>query len=134
MKHGSPGRRAIGILVAGIFLFLYAPIVAVVLLSFGDSVSVISPADLLTTELASNAVDHSITPFEVTVVIGDEVRVEVVDGSVTVPVRSAATPDAERGRGLLVVDALASEWAVEPSAGGKTVWFTVPARPRSQVG
>ena len=89
-----------------------------------------SPADLLTSELASNAVDHCITPFEVTVLIGDEVRVEVVDGSVTVPVRSAAALDAERGRGLLVVDALASAWSVEPSARGKTVWFTVPARQR----
>jgi hypothetical protein len=92
-----------------------------------------SPADLLTSELASNAVDHSITPFEVTVLIGDEVRVEIVDGNATMPVRSAAAPDAERGRGLLVVDALASAWSVEPSARGKTVWFTVPARQRSQL-
>src|SRR5207249_1181134 len=49
-----------------------------------------SPAELLTSELASNAVDHSITPFEVTVLIGDEVRVEVVDGSPTVAVRGDA--------------------------------------------
>ncbi len=89
-----------------------------------------SPADLLTSELASNAVDHSITPFEVSVLIGDEVRVEVVDGSAAVPVRVTAAPDAERGRGLWVVDALASAWSVEPSARGKTVWFTVPAVPR----
>ena len=90
-----------------------------------------SPAELLTSELASNAVDHSITPFEVTVLIGDEVRVEVVDGSPTVPVRVAAAHDAERGRGLWVLDALASAWSVEPSAHGKTVWFTVPAVPRT---
>ena len=89
-----------------------------------------SPADLLTSELASNAVDHSITPFEVTVAIGDEVRVEVLDANVTVPVRVDAAPDAERGRGLWVVDALASAWSVEPSPHGKTVWFTVPAVPR----
>jgi hypothetical protein len=32
-------------------------------------------------------------------------------------------PAATSGRGLSLVDALASEWGVHPSPPGKTVWF-----------
>ncbi|WP_149549833.1 ATP-binding protein [Streptomyces marokkonensis] len=53
------------------------------------------------------------------------VRVEVADGSEEppcVPVGSA--PDAESGRGLVLVDAVSEKWGVDPRpCGGKSVWF-----------
>lgn len=53
------------------------------------------------------------------------VRVEVTDGSRNLPaVPPSLSPDAESGRGLLLLDAVADKWGADPLAGGgKTVWF-----------
>jgi anti-sigma regulatory factor (Ser/Thr protein kinase) len=55
------------------------------------------------------------------------VRVEVTDGSPELPaVPAELWPDAENGRGLLLLDAVVDKWGVEPGSGGeggKTVWF-----------
>ncbi|WP_442802706.1 ATP-binding protein [Streptomyces sp. CB01373] len=53
------------------------------------------------------------------------VRVEVTDGSPQLPaVPLDLSPEAEGGRGLLLVDAVTDKWGVEPRGGaGKTVWF-----------
>jgi anti-sigma regulatory factor (Ser/Thr protein kinase) len=84
---------------------------------------------LLVSELASNAVRHAKSPFTVSVSCdGTIVRVEVTDDSPEVPVRRAPTVDAVTGRGLLIVEALASSWGVEPSDSGKTVWFEIDCR------
>jgi hypothetical protein len=54
------------------------------------------------------------------------VRVEVGDVSPVVPIRLSIDPDALSGRGIAIVDSLASQWGVEDlSAEGKTVWFEV---------
>jgi hypothetical protein len=45
---------------------------------------------------------------------------------VPVPSGEAATDDDESGRGLAIVDALASRWGVDRFEGGKSVWFEVP--------
>ena len=34
-------------------------------------------------------------------------------------------PTRERGRGLAIVEALATQWGVEPRHDGKTVWFAL---------
>ncbi|MFI6853224.1 ATP-binding protein [Streptomyces sp. NPDC050416] len=53
------------------------------------------------------------------------VRVEVTDGSDQLPLSpSHLDPEAEGGRGLLLLDAMADKWGVSPwRGGGKTVWF-----------
>ena len=84
--------------------------------------------ELLATEVATNAMVH--TDSMVTVIVrylGPVVRVEVGDGSREVP--APTTPDAEapHGRGLVLVEALASDWGVAPTRTGKRVWFEVPA-------
>ncbi|MFH9062950.1 ATP-binding protein [Streptomyces coeruleorubidus] len=62
------------------------------------------------------------------------VRVEVTDGSDRLPVSPARPePDAEGGRGLLLLDAMADKWGVSLwRGGGKTVWFEC-ASPTAQV-
>ncbi|MCO4695969.1 ATP-binding protein [Streptomyces sp. RO-S4] len=53
------------------------------------------------------------------------VRVEVADGSDQVPCSPAnLAPDAEHGRGLVLLAAVSDAWGVVPGErGGKTVWF-----------
>jgi anti-sigma regulatory factor (Ser/Thr protein kinase) len=58
------------------------------------------------------------------------VRVEVTDGGDELPRTPAALDaEAENGRGLLLLDAMADKWGVSLwSGGGKTVWFECGAR------
>jgi anti-sigma regulatory factor (Ser/Thr protein kinase) len=80
-------------------------------------------AELLTSELAANAVRHGQTPFTVVVSASPVVRVEVHDGNAIVPTVQAARGDDEAGRGLLLIEALADSWGVDECGGGKVVWF-----------
>jgi hypothetical protein len=41
------------------------------------------------------------------------------------PVPAGAATDAQSGRGLQIVDALAVRWGVRPEREGKTVWFEI---------
>ena len=50
------------------------------------------------------------------------VHVEVTDWSVLQP-RPGATPGANGGYGLHLVDALSHKWGTRQFDGGKTVWF-----------
>ncbi|MES4905530.1 MULTISPECIES: ATP-binding protein [unclassified Streptomyces] len=92
-------------------------------------------AVLATNELFANAVEHgSSGPGDtVTVTVGvepagDELRIEVADGSPIRPVFRTAAETEESGRGLAIVDGLASDWGTDPpdgDAAGKKVWFTL---------
>lgn len=83
-------------------------------------------AELLTSELVTNAVLHAGTMVQLTVAEEDDgVRIEVTDHSATAPQRRRYSPEAATGRGLGLVDALASTWGTRASADGKTVWFTL---------
>lgn len=83
---------------------------------------------LLVSELATNAVLHARSEFCVTVrADGGCVRVEVSDGNSRVPVLASVPTDAYSGRGLMLLQSLASSWGVDRgSRDGKTVWFEVP--------
>jgi anti-sigma regulatory factor (Ser/Thr protein kinase) len=86
----------------------------------------ITPCDLalVVGELAANAVVHGHTPFTVTMQVHDKtVSIEVSDDG-TSPVRhSAVRSEAQSGRGLLIVDRVATRWGIRPAAeGGKVVW------------
>jgi anti-sigma regulatory factor (Ser/Thr protein kinase) len=81
---------------------------------------------LLTSEVVTNAVMHARSELDLQVdCLHDGVRVRVHDRGEGVPVRRHVSIDATSGRGLALVDTLASRWGVEPSAPGKTVWFEV---------
>ena len=59
---------------------------------------------------------------------GDSVWVEVFDNDLRLPrIRSAAETD-EGGRGLYLVDQLATRWGSRPTRDGKAVWFEMPLR------
>jgi anti-sigma regulatory factor (Ser/Thr protein kinase) len=92
----------------------------------------IDDAVLLTSELATNAVIHAGTPFEVICRRAQaSVRIEVVDGDSTrMPPASGrgAGPYQISGRGLLMPLMLAAEWGVTYAAASKTVWFRLPTR------
>ena len=85
-------------------------------------------AELLTSEVVTNAVLHAGTSVQLRVV-GESgaVRVEVTDGSAAAPARRHYSAEAATGRGLGLVEALATEWGTITQAGGKTVWFTIEA-------
>ena len=88
----------------------------------------LADAELLTSEVVSNAVMHGAPPLHLAVVAGeDHLSVEVSDGSDLVPSLFTADsePDSVSGRGLRIVQLIASGWGIEPSDHGKTVWFRV---------
>jgi anti-sigma regulatory factor (Ser/Thr protein kinase) len=83
-------------------------------------------AQLLTTELVTNAVRHAESPVEITVIRReDRIRIEARDDSTAVPALPPDDPPI-RYRGLLLVEDLAEEWGVEvEDRKGKIVWFEV---------
>jgi len=89
---------------------------------------------LLASELITNAVTHADNGAgagSVSVCVRclrGELRVEVHDGSHAMPagVPVKVDDDAETGRGLMLVDALAAEWGFYRTPGGKAVYFTLP--------
>jgi hypothetical protein len=68
--------------------------------------------------------------------MGAGVRVEVVDGSPTMPVAGTLSAGALSGRGLALVQAMSTRWgAYHNTGGGKTVWFEVaPGTPPTPPG
>jgi anti-sigma regulatory factor (Ser/Thr protein kinase) len=89
-------------------------------------------AELLASELVTNAVVHAGTPAVLTVRLrAPYLLVEVADGSDRAPV-PVAEPGAENGRGLQLVEQVAASWGHEALREGKVVWFalSVPERAR----
>ena len=92
--------------------------------------SLIPAAALLTSELATNAVVHAAEDFEVEVAnTGHGIHVTVTDTSVAAAAMLPASEVTAHGRGLRVVDAVASSWGVDRVDGsGKSVWFDLDVR------
>jgi anti-sigma regulatory factor (Ser/Thr protein kinase) len=87
---------------------------------------VVDTAALLVTELVSNAVLHAGT--EIAVVIDckpGRVVVRVCDDSGARLVPRDHEPTAATGRGLWLVDRLATSWGVEQVPKGKEVWCEI---------
>jgi anti-sigma regulatory factor (Ser/Thr protein kinase) len=89
-------------------------------------------AAIIVSELATNAVLHGEGSIELRVVADDAaLRIEVSDeGPNAVPsVRApSADPASEGGRGLRLVDLLATRWGVELLDDRKVVWAEIPCR------
>jgi anti-sigma regulatory factor (Ser/Thr protein kinase) len=81
---------------------------------------------LLASELITNAVRHAETSFWVSASVdGTQATVVVVDDDPELPTVHRPGPDATGGRGLLIVDQMASAWGHHPEPHhGKAVWFT----------
>jgi anti-sigma regulatory factor (Ser/Thr protein kinase) len=82
---------------------------------------------LMVSELATNCIRHTDDEFDLTIVGGaDRVRVEATDHGGGEPRKRSPKPTDATGRGLQIVDMLATEWGYENlPGGGKTVWFTL---------
>jgi anti-sigma regulatory factor (Ser/Thr protein kinase) len=86
-----------------------------------------SIAVLLTSELVTNAIRHE-KGDTITLVITcayGQLHVDVHDTSCTLPVPMDGSPDAETGRGLVLVASLCSSWGHYRTATGKAVYFTL---------
>jgi anti-sigma regulatory factor (Ser/Thr protein kinase) len=82
-------------------------------------------AVLLTSELVTNAIMHE-TGEAITLGIRrlrGRLRVDVYDTAPSFPVVTVAPGDAETGRGLMLVAALAAEWGFYRTPAGKAVYF-----------
>ena len=85
---------------------------------------------LCLSEVVTNAVLHAIPPIQVLGdVVGSKVRVEVSDGSIVTPLRRTPKNSSPTGRGLILLDHLASDWGVDITGTGKTVWFEISGAP-----
>jgi anti-sigma regulatory factor (Ser/Thr protein kinase) len=86
-------------------------------------------AVLLTSELVTNAIKHKADDNDTVLLVitwaEDQMRIEVHDASRFEPLLVDAPPDAETGRGLMLVDSLSAEWGFRKTAAGKAVYFTL---------
>jgi anti-sigma regulatory factor (Ser/Thr protein kinase) len=81
---------------------------------------------LLADEVVTNAVVHGVGPIDLAVDANEErVKVMVGDRSEVPPSPRLAPRYAEDGRGLSIVEAIASRWGVSPTEAGKSVWFEI---------
>ena len=81
---------------------------------------------LLVTELVTNVIDHVGGEAAITLelALADEwLRISVADGSSVRPVVRELSKENPRGRGLVLVQAIADRWGAEDHRGGKRVWF-----------
>lgn len=98
---------------------------------------VVRVVELLTSELAANALAHGPTePVRVRAGLVDgRFVVHVTDAGDDLPVVRTTGPEVPGGHGLRLVERLADEWGVVPHAdGGKTVWFAVRTDAVSPLG
>jgi hypothetical protein len=57
----------------------------------------------------------------------DRLRVAVADTSPRTPIKPTSIGwEATGGRGILLVEAMASAWGTVPASGGKQVWAEIP--------
>ena len=82
-------------------------------------------AGLVTTEVVTNAVLHARTTVSLRIVRegARQVRIAVRDGSPHPPLRRRSGADSTSGRGIELLELLASSWTVEVTDAGKTVEF-----------
>jgi anti-sigma regulatory factor (Ser/Thr protein kinase) len=93
-------------------------------------------AELIVSELTTNAIRHGDGPIQVRMSYADgDLRVEVHDAGAGRPVRRQATPADESGRGLALLDGLiavngGSRGTAEDNTGpGKTVYVVIRLTP-----
>lgn len=88
---------------------------------------VVEEAQLLVSELVTNAIRYGAPPIELQVRCAgeDQLQIWVRDSEPSIPQPVEPGPDAEGGRGLLLVDLVSEEWGHEGDGEGKAIWFTL---------
>jgi hypothetical protein len=90
----------------------------------------VDPARLIVTELATNAVVHARSGFTVSLNHeGPVVRIAVGDGAASVPQRAPGGACGSRGRGIPIIEAMASRWGHLALDRGKLVWAELAGAP-----
>ena len=110
------------------------------------ALTIIDDACLIVSELVTNAVKatgnmgtrptwpelEGVAVITVRLVgLKDSIVIEVRDGEPSEPVLKDATLDEDSGRGLFLVDSLASRWGSRPYLDGKVVWAELPVYAQS---
>lgn len=84
----------------------------------------VKAAELLVSELVTNAVRHAHSPVHIEVDLDDRrLRVEVCDDGAGTPTIEGENIWSDHGRGLLLVARISDRWGVEPAEHAKCVWF-----------
>jgi len=88
-----------------------------------ETSDVVETAELLVSELATNALLHAASHFTLTLSAAHGLlRCEVADSGRRTP-RVLEAGGSESGRGMFLVEALALRWGCHQDGPGKTVWF-----------
>ena len=90
----------------------------------------VDPVRLVASELATNALVHAQTAFNVSLAAWEEtVLLTVRDDSVALPARRVAEAMALSGRGLEIVDMVTVDWGTDEDwTGSKAVWASFAIR------
>lgn len=92
---------------------------------------VVDVAELLVSEVVTNAVEYG-AGNEIIVHLAADGDIETAvhdQGRTGAPRLGRAAADDVRGRGLALVQALATSWGIRPSKSGKWVWFRLSPDP-----
>ncbi|MFE6490001.1 ATP-binding protein, partial [Streptomyces sp. NPDC057757] len=86
-------------------------------------------AELLTSELITNALVHAGSPVQLRLFCNRVLTVEVADRESETPRIRRARSEDEGGRGIHLVNELAHRWGSRRTADGKVVWFELELPP-----
>jgi PAS domain S-box-containing protein len=91
-----------------------------------DRRDIVDAAELVVSELVTNALLHTATMIDVTAHVDDQgLLVHVADESVILPAERDHWALAGTGRGLTLVHQLTDEWGVTPLRDGKAIWVRI---------
>ncbi|MGH9276959.1 MAG: ATP-binding protein [Acidimicrobiales bacterium] len=93
--------------------------------------TLVPDAQLIASELVSNAVLHARTAIRLTLRSDGLrwLRIEVFDQNSRLPLAASCPDDATSGRGLALVEGVGSTWGVVRQQDGKTVWAELGLQP-----
>ncbi|WP_328468605.1 SpoIIE family protein phosphatase [Streptomyces sp. NBC_00448] len=86
----------------------------------------VDAAELLVSEIVTNAVRYAERPVTLRLLRTDVLRCEVGDDAPLLPRMRHAAPEEEGGRGLYLVNRMAQRWGATRLGAGKVVWFELP--------
>jgi PAS domain S-box-containing protein len=86
-------------------------------------IALVEPAELLVSELVTNALTHTDRPLQLRLLCQRALTVEVADSDTRTPIQRGAGDYEEGGRGIRLVDQLARRWGSRATRAGKVVWF-----------
>ncbi|WP_370946171.1 ATP-binding protein [Amycolatopsis sp. cg5] len=104
------------------------------LAELGITADLVDDAVLAVSELVTNAVEHGGGPDRLELDHDSEqFTLSVFDRSTAPPEQRTPEPTAARSRGLLLVQAVATQWGSDPDGRGKGVWARFALRSRVET-